>query len=140
MYVLDCTLVIAVCVRRFVFGFLFVVFEEYDIIGVVTSNVWLFFFFFQAEDGIRDLYVTGVQTCALPISRQASVRTAYPTTSIPIDLAVPDTLLIAAATDAAFKSGIFCLAMSSTCFSVTLPTLSLFGAPEIGRASCRKRV
>src|SRR6266496_5463117 len=27
----------------------------------------LVFFFFQAEDGIRDLYVTGVQTCALPI-------------------------------------------------------------------------
>src|SRR5216683_5381820 len=29
-----------------------------------------FFFFFQAEDGIRDLIVTGVQTCALPISIQ----------------------------------------------------------------------
>src|SRR5437868_11017681 len=28
----------------------------------------LFFFFFQAEDGIRDRNVTGVQTCALPIS------------------------------------------------------------------------
>src|SRR5437762_14319517 len=27
-----------------------------------------FFFFFQAEDGIRDTSVTGVQTCALPIS------------------------------------------------------------------------
>src|SRR2546430_3459492 len=27
-----------------------------------------FLFFFQAEDGIRDLTVTGVQTCALPIS------------------------------------------------------------------------
>src|SRR5690554_7117408 len=27
-----------------------------------------FFFFFQAEDGIRDADVTGVQTCALPIS------------------------------------------------------------------------
>src|SRR5437773_4507986 len=27
-----------------------------------------FFFFFQAEDGIRDRDVTGVQTCALPIS------------------------------------------------------------------------
>src|SRR5580700_12056051 len=27
----------------------------------------LIFCFFQAEDGIRDLYVTGVQTCALPI-------------------------------------------------------------------------
>src|SRR6266849_366676 len=28
-----------------------------------------FFFFFQAEDGIRDPLVTGVQTCALPISQ-----------------------------------------------------------------------
>src|SRR5207302_4516405 len=27
-----------------------------------------YFFFFQAEDGIRDFHVTGVQTCALPIS------------------------------------------------------------------------
>src|SRR5205823_8847315 len=32
--------------------------------------VFLFFFFFQAEDGIRDKLVTGVQTCALPISRR----------------------------------------------------------------------
>src|SRR5215510_16371975 len=31
-------------------------------------NVFFFFFFFQAEDGIRDGHVTGVQTCALPIS------------------------------------------------------------------------
>src|SRR2546429_6014405 len=29
----------------------------------------LLFFFFQAEDGIRDVAVTGVQTCALPISQ-----------------------------------------------------------------------
>src|SRR5690606_40660763 len=29
---------------------------------------YVFFFFFQAEDGIRDFHVTGVQTCALPIS------------------------------------------------------------------------
>src|SRR2546428_2948164 len=36
---------------------------------VCRSTVFLvlFFFFFQAEDGIRDLIVTGVQTCALPI-------------------------------------------------------------------------
>src|SRR5688572_24705107 len=36
-----------------------------------APRVWgpvLSFFFFQAEDGIRDLTVTGVQTCALPIS------------------------------------------------------------------------
>src|SRR3712207_8267998 len=38
-----------------------------------------FIFFFQAEDGIRDIGVTGVQTCALPIS--TSVRTATPSCS-----------------------------------------------------------
>src|SRR5690606_41193243 len=32
--------------------------------------------FFQAEDGIRDFHVTGVQTCALPISRSSLSRTA----------------------------------------------------------------
>src|SRR5690606_40484411 len=30
-------------------------------------SVVVFYFFFQAEDGIRDFHVTGVQTCALPI-------------------------------------------------------------------------
>src|SRR3712207_8030528 len=34
----------------------------------MTEHVTLMFFFFQAEDGIRDIGVTGVQTCALPIS------------------------------------------------------------------------
>src|SRR5260370_26518926 len=38
-------------------------------VSVVTHI--LFFFFFQAEDGIRDSSVTGVQTCALPISNGA---------------------------------------------------------------------
>src|SRR6266436_4428092 len=35
---------------------------------VILRGVWLLvIFFFQAEDGIRDVAVTGVQTCALPI-------------------------------------------------------------------------
>src|SRR5688572_31694897 len=37
----------------------------YSSIAVLLA--YCFFFFFQAEDGIRDLTVTGVQTCALPI-------------------------------------------------------------------------
>src|SRR5256885_12120138 len=37
---------------------------------VVQRRGW--FFFFQAEDGIRDYKVTGVQTCALPIFGQAA--------------------------------------------------------------------
>src|SRR5256884_3173629 len=36
----------------------------------------LFFFFFQAEDGIRDVAVTGVQTCALPISKSLDDKSA----------------------------------------------------------------
>src|SRR5256885_12830764 len=39
---------------------------ESDVVGL------LFFFFFQAEDGIRDYKVTGVQACALPILSEFS--------------------------------------------------------------------
>ena len=40
----------------------------YVVMDVVVVVVFVLFFFFQAEDGIRDHCVTGVQTCALPIS------------------------------------------------------------------------
>src|SRR5690349_24152516 len=41
----------------------------------MTDIYYMFFlFFFQAEDGIRDLYVTGVQTCALPICHRCTAR------------------------------------------------------------------
>src|SRR6266496_5262606 len=40
------------------------------------NDKYIIFFFFQAEDGIRDLYVTGVQTCALPIWRPGRAGTA----------------------------------------------------------------
>src|SRR3712207_7449953 len=35
------------------------------------------FFFFQAEDGIRDIDVTGVQTCALPICATYALSSQY---------------------------------------------------------------
>src|SRR2546429_4618740 len=47
----ECWLVLSVCANTRIF------------------SCCLFFFFFQAEDGIRDVAVTGVQTCALPISK-----------------------------------------------------------------------
>src|SRR5260370_15313636 len=40
----------------------------------MARPVTFFFFFFQAEDGIRDSSVTGVQTCALPISYSIASR------------------------------------------------------------------
>src|SRR2546430_8519377 len=43
-------------------------------------SLYVPFFFFQAEDGIRDLTVTGVQTCALPISASFSHSPSSPQT------------------------------------------------------------
>src|SRR2546422_8589083 len=40
--------------------------------GTGSVSTIYYFFFFQAEDGIRDVAVTGVQTCALPISSTAT--------------------------------------------------------------------
>src|SRR2546430_4609959 len=50
--------ILVMCVRILMF----------DIFSQNVRCSYLIFFFFQAEDGIRDLTVTGVQTCALPIS------------------------------------------------------------------------
>src|SRR2546422_10745440 len=44
------------------------------------------FFFFQAEDGIRDVAVTGVQTCALPISPQAVEGGLHPAQALADEL------------------------------------------------------
>src|SRR5439155_6192475 len=44
---------------------------------LVGAFVSIFFFFFQAEDGIRDGHVTGVQTCALPICSGTTSRRAW---------------------------------------------------------------
>src|SRR6266511_4933999 len=59
----------------------------------------LLFFFFQAEDGIRDFHVTGVQTCALPIltpsgsvpSTRRSFRTGSPSCSTSSRASAPPT-------------------------------------------------
>src|SRR2546421_6828183 len=48
----------------------------YSLLFVWSRPFIVFFFFFQAEDGIRDLIVTGVQTCALPILRLELVEPA----------------------------------------------------------------
>src|SRR5207253_8678464 len=48
----------------------------------VCSRVFLFFFF-QAEDGIRDGHVTGVQTCALPICLPAAAQAITTTDAFP---------------------------------------------------------
>src|SRR5256885_8755212 len=50
--------------------------EIRDWFAVLYEYYVHFFFFFQAEDGIRDYKVTGVQTCALPICESALIRSS----------------------------------------------------------------
>src|SRR5206468_7874523 len=94
-------------------------------------------FFFQAEDGIRDLIVTGVQTCALPI-----LRVARPEDLLP---------LMAARIASRTVTGDLAVAASEPRSSLWRETgrrfrrhrLAVVGTVvllEIGRASCRERV
>src|SRR5215213_11016880 len=73
----------------------------------------LFFFFFQAEDGIRDWSVTGVQTCALPISAAQLTPVSFELGGKSPFLVFEDADLDAAAATAAYQydnSGQVCLA------------------------------
>src|SRR5207248_6238220 len=52
-----------------------------DCVVMLFYYVIVFFFFFQAEDGIRDRTVTGVQTCALPISVSRTCSVSHATST-----------------------------------------------------------
>src|SRR5206468_8913406 len=82
-------------------------------------------FFFQAEDGIRDLIVTGVQTCALPICATLKTRLFYVVrTMLLLTNVLPLVLGLLLLTRIVDKYG-------------TTDAGRIF---EIGRASCRERV
>src|SRR3712207_9284964 len=101
-----------------------------------------FCFFFQAEDGIRDIGVTGVQTCALPIyvyrlqpGLPGPPRPGERASGAPTDLAAQRPLHRRTVSAGARRdSGRRLLRMVA---SLDLP---LYGKLEIGRASCRERV
>src|SRR5437773_7668240 len=65
-----------------------------------------FFFFFQAEDGIRDRDVTGVQTCALPISIVRTMRPAALNTRAITGDAIGRSRLISARPDVGVGRGL----------------------------------
>src|SRR5947208_9353187 len=88
------------------------------------------FFFFQAEDGIRDDLVTGVQTCALPISHIGNQVPAF---------------LIRLLIAQDHKENTVFQSCEETILIVPSVAASLFlhpssGISKIGRASCRERV
>src|SRR5437764_2962779 len=89
------------------------------------------FFFFQAEDGIRDTSVTGVQTCALPISHCAGHPHYFARQTRPATPVIARTLLHRDALQ---------LLRQLTHFLVVFPHVIDATQHEIGRASCRERV
>src|SRR2546430_17728752 len=104
-----------------------------------------FFFFFQAEDGIRDLTVTGVQTCDLPISKGDGWRAGD---RDPVWVAVVAGLdLDGIAVDRRRRRddrfadfGVPHAALGSSELRPEQLAQDRPGDPEIGRASCRERV
>src|SRR5256886_8312688 len=88
------------------------------------------FFFFQAEDGIRDLTVTGVQTCALPISGARVDRLPAGTGMVRF---TPDGRGFLAAD----MTGVEVWDLASRERVIWHPAHT---AVQIGRASCRERV
>src|SRR5690349_22931314 len=98
----------------FIFFFFYLVFFDF-----------FFFFFFQAEDGIRDLYVTGVQTCALPISGKIG----------PVAPVFALWVLVVFAVILRHKA----VAVAVDCLEHSRPWVSDADV-QIGRASCRERV
>src|SRR5438093_3902414 len=88
---------------------------------------FFFFFFFQAEDGIRDWSVTGVQTCALPIS--LILLFYFKSVRAVISIFIPVVLGL----------GITALATRVFIGHINVITGFLVGI-KIGRASCRERV
>src|SRR5687768_11905004 len=82
-------------------------------VDIALASMGVYIFFFQAEDGIRDVAVTGVQTCALPIFViVCKLSRAMPNIRLP---------------DGSSKS-----------FPNPVTVAEI--AQEIGRASCRERV
>src|SRR5205823_10525763 len=93
------------------------------------------YFFFPAEDGIRDKLVTGVQTCALPICEAA--RSLHARGWIARTERAPEAQAQAPRVRAA---GPALLPEQSAAVEAVTASLGRFGAFEIGRASCRERV
>src|SRR5260370_24849835 len=94
----------------------------------LSSCLVYFFFFFQAEDGIRDSSVTGVQTCALPISSEVQIGKIRARSRI-------------GGNDDGSRPGVVASAEGCwKCDEARRNDRSQLREKEIGRASCRERV
>src|SRR5699024_11928202 len=91
------------------------------------------FFFFQAEDGIRDRNVTGVQTCALPISVTARSTKRLTPPRLAKRSVVKGVIVYAANSKRVAADAMVHATLTSK------RTGDVAARSEIGRASCRER-
>src|SRR5687768_8309858 len=96
-------------------------------------------FFFQAEDGIRDVAVTGVQTCALPISARAASSSRSPCSAARARRRSPRKPSCRSA-DGPSGCGTERRACRPSCRAGTGPAARSSARAKIGRATCRERV
>src|SRR5262249_59057465 len=94
----------------------------------IALVLYICFFFFQAEDGIRDWSVTGVQTCALPISHKTVIH-----------MMLSPVQPVGALAQGLSSAGSATLGGTARFAGLLRRTLRS-SAGEIGRASCRERV
>src|SRR5256886_4927202 len=109
--------------------FQFTLIEFYGI-GIFMTHFFVVFFFFQAEDGIRDLTVTGVQTCALPICDHRLAT-------------MPVRPLLIHSSERNELALVECAGGEAQSSRQTLHAKSIrdrYPRNQIGRASCRERV
>src|SRR5438445_5452636 len=102
------------------------------------------FFFFQAEDGIRDIGVTGVQTCALPICSRWLAWMVMVTRLPPASTKASRLLKVirrCCSLRVRWKRSATAAALVASCvLSTLMAALEATTLPhEIGRASCRER-
>src|SRR5690606_39596617 len=93
--------------------------------------------FFQAEDGIRDFHVTGVQTCALPISTRQPMKPPPSLTRMAFANTTPAGKFLTKLTSMASFTLVSALGRKSNVITTTWRRLKWWW--EIGRASCRER-
>src|SRR5204862_5810944 len=89
---------------------------------------FFYFFFFQAEDCIRDLFVTGVQTCALPIYAAGNLTSAVVVNRIIFEVIDDDGA-------GEIAGGVIGRHRQRLGEHLAQPVIA-----KIGRASCRERV
>src|SRR5687767_15205452 len=102
-------------------------------------GVCLYFFFFQAEDGIRDKLMTGVQTCALPISLGAE-RGFHIASLDGIRAVAAMIVFLGHAGLQSIVPGGFGVTVFFFLSGFLITTLLRREYEQIGRASCRERV